>query len=52
MTAVLNDTDIYGAVQHFYAKQMQALDSGEFTDYARPSPRTARSSTHQGPSRR
>jgi actinorhodin biosynthesis protein ActVIA len=34
MTAVLNDTDIYGAVQHFYAKQMQALDSGEFTDYA------------------
>jgi actinorhodin biosynthesis protein ActVIA len=33
MTAILTDT-IYGAVQHFYAKQMQALDAGRFVDYA------------------
>ncbi|GHB08602.1 nuclear transport factor 2 family protein [Streptomyces thermoviolaceus] len=26
--------DVYAQVQHFYARQMQALDAGRFADYA------------------
>lgn len=33
--AVMLETDsLYGQVQHFYARQMQALDSGRFEIYA------------------
>lgn len=35
MTATLGiDTTLYGQIQHFYAWQMQALDSRRFQDYA------------------
>lgn len=34
MTGTQVQTSLYSQVQHFYARQMQALDSGRFEDYA------------------
>ena len=33
MSATAVQTDLYALVQHFYARQMQALDAGRFEDY-------------------
>jgi actinorhodin biosynthesis protein ActVIA len=33
-TTTSSSTDLYGQVQHFYARQMHALDSGAFAEYA------------------
>jgi actinorhodin biosynthesis protein ActVIA len=34
MTNTLTSVDLYAAVQHFYARQMQLIDSGHFEAYA------------------